>query len=192
MLETLLIGILSSLLLYLSPLHSAVYQSGFYYIYWAMFLAFATINPDMQMLLYFVIPIKIKWLAIFDVILMGYQVVRSLYGGLVALMGGSTYLAGIYFSMAAAIIVSVANFLIYFFSTRNYQRINPKQVRRRREFKRQTSQTGQYAGGARHRCAICGRTELDDDRLDFRYCSKCEGNYEYCSDHLFTHQHVKR
>ena len=187
-----LLNIVAALLLYLSPLHSAVYQSGFYYIYWAMFLAFATINPDMQMLLYFVIPIKIKWLAIFDVILMGYQVVRSLYGGLVALMGGSTYLAGIYFSMAAAIIVSVANFLIYFFSTRNYQRINPKQVRRRREFKRQTSQTGQYAGGARHRCAICGRTELDDDRLDFRYCSKCEGNYEYCSDHLFTHQHVKR
>lgn len=187
-----LLNILAALVLYLSPLHSTMYQSGFYYIYWAMFLAFATINPDMQMLLYFVIPIKIKWLAILDVVLMGYQVVRSLYGGIVSLLGGSTYLAGIYFSMAAAIIVSVANFLIYFFSTRNYQRINPKQVRRRREFKRQTSQAGQYAGGARHRCAICGRTELDDDRLDFRYCSKCEGNFEYCSDHLFTHQHVKR
>lgn len=187
-----LLNILAALVLYVSPLHSAVYQSGFYYIYWAMFLAFATINPDMQMLLYFVIPIKIKWLAILDVVLMGYQVVRSLYGGIASLLGGSVYLAGIYFSMAAAIVVSVANFLIYFFSTRNYQRINPKQVRRRREFKRQTSQAGQYAGGARHRCAICGRTELDDDRLDFRYCSKCEGNFEYCSDHLFTHQHVKR
>lgn len=187
-----LLNILAALVLYVSPLHSAVYQSGFYYIYWAMFLAFATINPDMQMLLYFVIPIKIKWLAILDVVLMGYQVVRSLYGGIASLLGGSAYLAGIYFSMAAAIVVSVANFLIYFFSTRNYQRINPKQVRRRREFKRQTSQAGQYAGGARHRCAICGRTELDDDRLDFRYCSKCEGNFEYCSDHLFTHQHVKR
>ena len=45
-------------------------------------------------------------------------------------------------------------------------------------------------GGARHKCAICGRTELDDPRLEFRYCSKCNGNYEYCSDHLFSHEHV--
>lgn len=185
-------NILAALLLYLSPLHSTVYQAGFYYIYWAMFLAFATINPDMQMLLYFVIPIKVKWLAILDVVFLGYQVVSASYQGLKLFLAGYTLYAGASFSVAAAILVSVANFLIYFLGTRNYQRINPKQVRRRREFKRQTSQTGQYAGGARHRCAICGRTELDDERLDFRYCSKCEGNYEYCSDHLFTHQHVKR
>ena len=44
----------------------------------------------------------------------------------------------------------------------------------------------------RHKCAICGRTELDDETLEFRYCSKCEGNYEYCSDHLYTHEHVRR
>ena len=43
----------------------------------------------------------------------------------------------------------------------------------------------------RHRCAVCGRTELDDPNLEFRYCSKCNGNYEYCSDHLFNHEHVK-
>ena len=44
----------------------------------------------------------------------------------------------------------------------------------------------------RHRCAVCGRTELDDDMLEFRFCSKCEGNYEYCMDHLYTHTHVVR
>ena len=48
-----------------------------------------------------------------------------------------------------------------------------------------------YPNGARHKCTICGRTELDDERLEFRYCSKCEGNHEYCQDHLFTHQHIK-
>ena len=42
-----------------------------------------------------------------------------------------------------------------------------------------------------HRCAVCGRTELDDPCLEFRFCSKCNGNYEYCQDHLFTHEHVK-
>ena len=49
-----------------------------------------------------------------------------------------------------------------------------------------------YRGGngqPRHRCAICGRTELDDDNLEFRFCSKCNGSYEYCSDHLYTHEH---
>ena len=48
-----------------------------------------------------------------------------------------------------------------------------------------------YAGGAKHKCAVCGRTELDDPTLEFRFCSKCEGNYEYCQDHLFTHQHIR-
>jgi hypothetical protein len=42
-----------------------------------------------------------------------------------------------------------------------------------------------------HRCAICGRTNLDNPDLEFRYCSKCEGGMEYCQDHLFTHVHVK-
>ena len=47
-----------------------------------------------------------------------------------------------------------------------------------------------YQNGARHKCAVCGRTELDDPNLTFRYCSKCSGNKEYCQDHLFTHKHM--
>ena len=43
---------------------------------------------------------------------------------------------------------------------------------------------------AMHRCAICGKTELDDPNMEFRYCSKCQGAYEFCSDHLFTHIHA--
>ena len=43
----------------------------------------------------------------------------------------------------------------------------------------------------KHKCAVCGRTELDGDNLEFRFCSKCKGNYEYCQDHLFTHKHVQ-
>ena len=48
-----------------------------------------------------------------------------------------------------------------------------------------------YANGARHMCAVCKRTELDDPNLEFRYCSKCNGNHEYCQEHLFTHTHIK-
>ena len=43
---------------------------------------------------------------------------------------------------------------------------------------------------ARHKCAVCGRTELDAPDLEFRYCSKCAGDHEYCSEHLYTHTHV--
>ncbi len=188
-----LLNILAALLMYLSPLHLSSYYVGFEYIYWAMFLAFAVINPDMQLLLYFVIPIKVKWLAILDVVYLGYQIISDLRAGIQILqLGGGLQLAAFYFGMAVAIVVSLLNFFIYFFATRNYRRISPQQIHRRREFKRQTSQFQGYPGGARHRCAVCGRTELDDDRLEFRYCSKCDGSYEYCSDHLFTHQHVKK
>ena len=50
----------------------------------------------------------------------------------------------------------------------------------------------QYGNGAKHRCTVCGRTELDDPNLEFRYCSKCNGAHEYCQDHLFTHEHIKQ
>ena len=67
------------------------------------------------------------------------------------------------------------------------------QVKRKNDFYRQIHKArpvNYYKDGARHRCAVCGRTELDDPKLEFRYCSKCNGNYEYCQEHLFTHKHV--
>ena len=187
-----LLNIIAALILYLSPLHATQYYSGFQYIYWSMFFAFALLNPNMEFLIYMVLPIKVKWLAILDAALMVYQIIDSLHAGVRYMAAGYTQYASAYFSIAVAIVVAMANFLIYFFATRNYQRINPKEIHRRREFKRKTAPNNSYPGGARHRCAVCGRTELDDERLDFRYCSKCEGDYEYCSEHLFTHQHVKK
>ncbi len=191
-----LLNIIAALILYLSPLHATVYASGFQYIYWSMFFAFAAINPDMQFLLYFVIPIKVKWLAVLDAVYMLYQVGRNFYTGIYyAVRGGSAYadITAIYISMGVAIIVSMGNFLIYFFASRNYHRISPSEMRRKRQFRRKVQEGRQQtAGGTRHRCAVCGRTEVDAPDMDFRYCSKCEGNYEYCSEHLFTHQHVKK
>lgn len=187
-----LLNIIAALILYLSPLHATQYDSGFQYIYWSMFFAFALLNPNMEFLIYMVLPIKVKWLAILDAALMAYQIFNNLYCGIRLWAAGYTATASAYFSVAVAIVVAMANFLLYFFSTRNYRRINPKEVHRRREFRRKTAQNTAYPGGARHRCAVCGRTELDDENLDFRYCSKCDGSYEYCSEHLFTHQHVKK
>lgn len=186
-----LLNIVAALILYLSPLHATVYDSGFQYIYWSMFFAFAALNPNMQFLLYFVIPIKVKWLAILDAVYMLYQVSVNFYNGTLLFMNGFPREGSAYFSVSIAIIVAMANFLVFFFATRNYQKISPKDIQRRRKYKKKIRQSQQSNGGTRHRCAVCGRTELDDESLDFRYCSKCEGNYEYCSEHLFTHQHVK-
>ena len=145
-----------------------------YYINMSIFLACASIMPDDQLLLYCNIPIKMKWLAILDVVLLAVDAVQ---GGLI---------------IRIVIIASLLNFIIFFFCNRNLRGHSPKQAARRKKFQKQISRPqNQYAGGAKHRCAVCGRTELDDPTLEFRYCSKCNGNYEYCQDHLFTHEHVK-
>lgn len=145
-----------------------------YYINMSIFLACASIMPDYQLLLYGIIPIKMKWLAVLDVVLLAVDAVQ---GGLI---------------IRIVIIASLLNFIIFFFCNRNLRGHSPKQVARRKKFQKQISRPqNQYAGGAKHRCAVCGRTELDNPTLEFRYCSKCNGNYEYCQDHLFTHEHVK-
>ena len=66
--------------------------------------------------------------------------------------------------------------------------MSPKQMKRRQEFKREVKNSSKIT---RHKCAVCGRTEETNPELEFRFCSKCDGNYEYCQDHLFTHVHVK-
>ena len=183
-----------------------------YYIQTSILLAFAFTYPNAQVLLYFVIPIKMSWLGIFEAIMLAWSFYK---------VGMAT--------PRLVILLSIVNFVIYFLSTRDLKRFSPKEAARRANwqkaagqnrassFSRQqgagkSSQTASanketpagstsrrsaagyakiYPNGARHRCTICGRTELDDERLEFRYCSKCEGNHEYCQDHLFTHQHIR-
>ena len=166
------------------------------YINMSIFLAFAMSFPEMKVYLYFIIPIKMKWMAIVYAVITVYQLLVYPWGARVA------------------IINSLLNFVILFFSTRNYRSIDPREIHRKNEYRRKTregnsfawhQQTGQpqpenkVAQGtsfnvhrgpvARHKCAICGRTELSNPELEFRFCSKCNGNYEYCQDHLFTHEH---
>ena len=151
-----------------------------YYVSLSVFLAYAMSYPDMQILLWFVIPIKMKWMA-------------GVYGAII-LYNMISYIRVGLWVMAVPIVASLLNFVLFFFSTRNMQRYNPKEVHRRREFKKAMAQSrvNPATGGiTKHKCAICGRTEKDDPNLEFRFCSKCNGNYEYCQDHLFTHQHVK-
>lgn len=151
-----------------------------YYISLSVFLAYAMCYPDMQLLLMFVIPIKMRWMAV-------------VYGAIIIFDMINYIRSGNWF-LAVPIITSFLNFLLFFLGTRDISRYNPKEVKRRQDFKKAMAQSRvnpQAGGVTKHKCAICGRTELDGPNLEFRFCSRCNGNYEYCQDHLFTHEHVK-
>lgn len=174
--------VLASIIVYLiTGLSGWYFYMDTYYINISLFLAFATIIPDMQVLFMFIIPVKMKWLAVLDVILLGFSFVQGTWGTRIS------------------ILVALINFLCYFISFMRRKGATPGQIHRKYVYRKAAARgasrspggAGRYPGGAHHRCAICGRTELDDPNLEFRYCSKCNGNYEYCQDHLFTHTHVK-
>ncbi len=160
------------------------------YLYLSLYFAFAFSFPEMQLLLFFVIPVKMKYLGMLNGVFFGYTILQGILPAYVNSTYGVTYQA-----RALAAGVSVLNFLIFFFTSKSFKRHTPKEMMRRKKFKndlkRAKVRPTTYANGAKHKCAVCGRTELDDPTLEFRYCSKCNGNYEYCQDHLFTHEHMK-
>ena len=162
-----------------------------YYVNMSIFLVFAALYPNMQVLLYFFIPIKIKWMAIVYAVLMIIDVFSARALPIIIIRG-------------VILFVSLLNFLIFFASSRNRTAFSYAQRKRAAEFKRAVnearnanssesrfSRQGQPStnGISKHKCSICGRTELDNPDLEFRFCSKCNGNYEYCNEHLFSHKH---
>ena len=153
---------------------SVYYMPAFstYHINLSIFLAFAMNYPDMQVLFMMFIPMKMKYLAYLDVAYLLYDMIKGDWG------------------IRTVIIASLLNFIIYFLVTRNYRRISPQEIHRKQQFKKAVHPK-MANGVTKHKCAVCGRTENDGDNLEFRFCSKCNGNYEYCQDHLFTHQHIK-
>ena len=161
--------VLAAIILYLITGYSYLLTTT--YLNMSLFLAFAVLYPNVQFLLFFIIPVKVKYLAYLDVILFAWTIIT-----------GSA-------ASRIAALLSLANFLIFYFATRDYNRISPKEIRRKQVYRREVHQA---RGITKHKCAVCGRTELDGDDLVFRFCSKCDGNYEYCQDHLFTHEHVKK
>ena len=146
--------------LYLLNNGSAVYFGQFstYYINMSIFLACAASIPDVQVLLMFIFPIKVKWLGIvYGIILL----VNCIQGGI------ATWIV---------VIFSLLNFLVFFLRSKGKMHLSVGQIKRQQEFHQKMRSAGQTKGITRHKCAICGRTELDGDDLEFRFCSKCNGN----------------
>ena len=172
-----------------------ILEMGTYYLNLSMFFAFAAMFPNMQVLFMWIIPIKMKWLAWIDGIYFLVTIVAGFMSDYLSVdMIYRLYNFGIIPNKAYAVmaLVSLLNFLIYATTFRSVQRMTPKEVYRRKAYEQKVAKAQAMKNMPRHKCAICGRTEKDAPDMEFRYCSKCEGNYEYCQDHLFTHTHVKK
>lgn len=153
----------------------------------SIFLAMAATLPDMQVLLMFIIPIKMKWLGVVYGVIALWEFIS---GAIVLAYDGAGNVTEVDLSLfvRAAILSALLNFIIFFLTNKTRLR-SPKQVKRQVVYKREVQRTTRAA--SHHKCSICGRTDETYPDLQFRYCSKCNGNYEYCQDHLFTHTHVQ-
>ena len=133
----------------------------------SIFLAFAFLYPDFQLYILFIIPVKVKWLALLTWI--GYA-----YGIIIGT--GQTRLM---------VLASISNFLL-FFGKDIYGRMKTGK-------KRMATQAREYSGKkeAFHTCAACGITDLSHPGMEFRYCPECDGQ-GYCTAHIFDHEHAKK
>ena len=140
------------------------------YINLSLFFAFATLYPDFTVLLFFILPIKIKYIALFSAV----GIISSIYNSTVP--------------VRISIIVAIINYFLFFgFRLFRKTKHSTKSYVRKKEY----VNNSKPVKSTFHKCEVCGRTEKDNPDLEFRYCSKCDGYYEYCSDHLFNHEHKR-
>ncbi len=169
-----------------------------YNICMSILLAYAATFPNATVLLMFVIPLRMKYLGWVYAAFILYDCIQYIRA---AVSSGNA----LYWIYVIAIAAAMLNFVIFYFSMRSRTHLTPEQKKRQREFRKSVENAGRGQGnafapkssakiiempGARHRCEICGRTEKSNPELEFRYCSKCAGDHEYCMEHLYTHQHI--
>ena len=164
---TMLYGILMTVLGY------AGYSYTPTYVYLAMFFAFAVYYPDVQILLFFILPIKIKYLAYLNAAFFVYGMIVNP------------------FPVNLLPLIAMLNFIIYcggeLLQRMGIRRSTPSAINFRRESKRIRKEQAQAL--YRHKCAVCGRTERDHPELEFRYCSRCQGYHCFCEEHINNHIH---
>jgi membrane associated rhomboid family serine protease len=152
----------------------------------SILLTFATLFPDTQFRVYFVIPIKAKWLALFYLALRVWSYMR---------LSGVALLVYLPFLLPQDL-SAIANYLLFchdevaaIFRHLTYKRqrkADPHTI----NFKKAQKDIRDRKGYL-HKCAVCGITDADDPTMEFRYCSKCNGYYCYCMNHINNHTHVQ-
>jgi len=159
------------------------------YLNLSLFLSYATLFPDAHFLLFFIIPIKAWIFALFDLIIVLVDLVT------------------LPFPYNLFSVISLANYFLFF--GRDVLNVIPMSWRANaaRLFRKKPKQVkakvipfdaGSYEASKAtpkapytHRCTICGRTDVSNPELEFRYCSRCKGYYCYCQDHINNHSHIQ-
>jgi hypothetical protein len=137
------------------------------FLYGTVFLAFARLYPEFVLYIFFVLPVKIRWLAMLQ---------WFVYG--VTLVAGPGWLTRL------MVLAAVFNYLL-FFGVEIWQ--NAKHGHRRMQFR---ARSLRRPSKIIHKCHVCGRNSDAEPLVQFRYCSRCEGDLCYCPDHVQNHQHV--
>jgi hypothetical protein len=135
----------------------------------SVFLAFAFLYPDFVLQLFFILPVRIKWLAL----------LTWLYYGYLLLFDG--------WPTRLVVLASVGNFLLFFAGDLVWMMKSG-----RRQMARQAQQFSRRDDEPFHRCVVCGITDKTHPHMDFRYCPECEGQHGYCQEHIRNHKHVKK
>jgi membrane associated rhomboid family serine protease len=130
----------------------------------SVFLAFAHLYPEFVIYIFFVLPVKIKWLALLTWIGYGWQLI-----------------AGDWMTRVL-VIASIGNYLLFF----------GKDIALRTRYggRKMASQARDIAKSREpfHRCTVCGKSDLSHPDMEFRYCPDC-GGLGYCMEHIMNHEH---
>ncbi|MFA7343249.1 MAG: hypothetical protein WC003_02990 [Terrimicrobiaceae bacterium] len=135
-------------------------SAGNLFLNLSLFLAVATLAPDLEILLFLIIPVKIKWVAIFS---LAFPVFVLLFGPLAEKM---------------VVVMCLGNYLIFFAPAFFGGALASQKNRERRQ---RFEAAKLPADAALHLCAVCHATECTHPEAEFRVAS--DGN-EYCAEHL--------
>ncbi len=161
--------------------------AGAGYLNLSLFLTYATLYPDAQFAIFFIIPIKAWVLGAVDLVLMLLGVLAPFPDCLFPIIA-----IGNYFLFVGKDIVNL--FPLSW-------RVNAKRAAKKAAqptvktipFNKSGSYQATHAtvkAPYTHKCTVCGRTDADHPELEFRYCSRCKGYYCYCQDHISNHAHI--
>ena len=170
------------------------FRADVYYLNMSLFLGYATLYPNAGFLLFFIIPVKAWIFALFDLIITFSDVVRLTVAGL--------------FPYNLFPLIAIANYFLFF--GKDVVNVIPLswRINAGRLFKKKpgTKKTGTVpfptAGSYQattakvqapytHKCTVCGRTDVTNPELEFRYCSRCNGYHCYCEEHISNHTHIE-
>ena len=161
-----------------------LYSDMAFYLELSLLLMFAATHPNAQFLVFFIIPIRAWFLGLVYLLLIAIQIINT----------------DLFFPHNLFPLVGLANFLLFAgkdvlnlipFAS-NVPKRKPQQPQRTGTIQfRQEGSAPKKAPAYTHRCTVCGRTDVSNPELEFRYCSRCNGYHCYCEDHINNHSHIE-